>query len=49
MSRPVLIRDRRIAVAVGAALIVAGAYLLQDAYEHRGRSRPFALRFLPGG
>jgi uncharacterized protein YfaA (DUF2138 family) len=32
----------------GAAAIVVGAWLLHQAYEGAGRSRPFALRFLPG-
>lgn len=48
MTRP-LIGDRRVALVAGIALVVAGAFLLTDAYEHRGRVRPFALRFLPGG
>lgn len=47
--RQVLFRDRRVSIGLGAALIVAGAYLLHEAYEARGSSRPFALRFLPGG
>lgn len=29
-------------VAIGAALFVAAAYLIRDAYEGRGRRRPFA-------
>jgi hypothetical protein len=29
-------------VAVGAVLFVAAAYLIRDAYEGRGRRRPFA-------
>lgn len=47
MSRPV-IPDRRTAQLAGVALIVLGAYCLYDAYDARGRQRPFALRFLPG-
>lgn len=42
------IPDRRTAQALGVLLVVAGAYCLHDAYENRGRQRPFALRFLPG-
>ena len=47
MSRPV-IPDRRTAQLAGVLLICAGAYCLYDAYEARGRQRPFAARFLPG-
>lgn len=46
--RQVLFRDRRVAIGLGAVMIIAGAYLLHEAYEGRGTSRPFALRFLPG-
>ena len=36
--------------ALGLILMAAGAYLLYDAYEGRGRERPFGLRFLiPSG
>lgn len=35
-------------VIAGAAAVVLGAWLLHEAYEGSGRSRPFALRFLPG-
>lgn len=48
MTRP-LIGDRNVALTVGVALVIAGAFLLTDAYERRGRTRPFAMRFLPGG
>lgn len=40
----VLISDYRTGVYLGLALTVAGAYLLWDAYEARGRSRPFLMR-----
>lgn len=40
--------DRRTAQVAGVLLVLAGAYCLYDAYDARGRSRPFALRFLPG-
>lgn len=36
-------------VATGAALIVAGSWVLWQAYEGSGRRRPFALKLLPGG
>lgn len=47
MSKPV-VPDRRAALLGGITLITLGAWLLYDAYEARGRSRPFAMRFLPG-
>lgn len=46
MSRH-LIKDRNTELLVGVAALVLGAYLLHDAYEGRGRTRPFAARFLP--
>jgi hypothetical protein len=48
-QRRPLVANQSVAIALGAAFIVAGAYLLYDAYEARGADRPFALRFLPGG
>lgn len=46
-TRPV-VPDRRTALVAGAVCIIAGSWLLYDAYEHRGRTRPFVLRLLPG-
>lgn len=46
-GRPV-IADRRTALLAGGALVLLGSYLLYDAYEHRGRTRPWPLRLLPG-
>ena len=46
MSRP-RVPDRRTALVGGVLLVSLGAWLLYDAYEARGRSRPFALRLLP--
>lgn len=45
-GRPV-IADRRVALLGGLALVAVGAWLLSDAYEHRGRPRPLAMRLLP--
>lgn len=45
MARAVLISDYRTELYLGLALTLAGGYLLWDAYEGRGRRRPFALRF----
>lgn len=47
MSRP-MIRDARTAKLLGVACIVAGSFLLYDAYEARGRSKPWAAKLLPG-
>lgn len=35
-------------VATGAALILAGSWVLYQAYEGSGRRRPFWARFIPG-
>jgi hypothetical protein len=42
------VRDKRVALACGLALYVAGSLLIYDAYERRGRERPFGMR-LAGG
>jgi hypothetical protein len=47
VSRRPLVPDRRTAQLAGVACVCLGAYLLYDAYEVRGRQRPFALRLLP--
>lgn len=47
MSGPV-IADRRTAQLAGVLFITLGAFCLHDAYEARGRSRSFLMRFLPG-
>lgn len=48
MSRGVVCRDARTAQTLGVVFLVAGSYLLYDAYEARGRTKPFALKWLPG-
>jgi len=40
------IRNQRTAVFVGIGLTVAGAAVLYDAYDRRGRKRPFTLRVI---
>lgn len=45
MSRPV-IADQRAAALAGVLCLAAGVWLLRDAYERRGKSRPFPLRIL---
>ena len=47
MSRPGLLRDRHTELVLGMALFAASAWLIYDAYEGRGRKRPFLARFLP--
>lgn len=47
MSRPRILQDRSIELGLGAVLFVASAWLFFDAYEGRGKRRPFAARLLP--
>ena len=42
MARP-LIRDHRTAVIVGGVLVLAGFAVLYDAWEGRGRRKPWLL------
>lgn len=44
--RPV-IRNRRHALVLGYVGLLVGAFAMYDAYERRGKERPFASRFLP--
>lgn len=46
MNKP-RIQNRRLELAAGIALFVASSWLIYDAYEGRGRKRPFAAHFLP--
>ena len=48
MSKRPVVRNRQHALLGGIVAIAVGSWLLYDAYEHRGRQRPFALKFLPG-
>lgn len=47
-ARQPLVKDRDAALLMGVAAYVVGSVLLWDAFEHRGNSRPFWTRFLPG-
>lgn len=47
MSRPV-VTDRRWALFGGIAGILAGGWLLGQAFEARGTNRPAWVRLLPG-
>jgi hypothetical protein len=42
-GRP-LVRDRDTALYLGLGLWIAGAVLLWDAWEHRGKRRPLVMR-----
>lgn len=48
MSKRPLVKDRRAAQWAGYAFVALGSLLLYDAYERRGRSRPWASRLAPG-
>lgn len=41
------IEDRTTELVAGVVLAVVGSFLLWDAYEGRGRPRPFAAKLLP--
>jgi hypothetical protein len=43
-----LIPDRRAALLLGYGGIVVGSWALWEAYEMRGKKRPFLTKFLPG-
>lgn len=43
-----VVPDRRTALLAGIGCLTLGAWLLYDAFEARGRTRPFLMRFLPG-
>jgi hypothetical protein len=49
MAKRPVIRDRRLALVIGYVGILGGALALWDAYEGRGRQRPFYVKLLPGG
>ena len=46
--KQLLFKNQKSAVMLGVGLYLAGTLVLWDAYEHRGKGRPFAFRFLPG-
>lgn len=45
MNRP-LVRDRQLALYGGLAATLLGALLLHDAWEARGRPRPWPMKLL---
>lgn len=46
-KRTPLIKNRHHALVLGYAGVIIGAVALYDAYEKRGKERPFITRFLP--
>jgi hypothetical protein len=42
-----MIKNRRHALVLGYGGVILGAVALYDAYEKRGKARPFLARFLP--
>lgn len=48
MKSPRLVKDRKTALALGVAAYVLGSRLLWEAYEGRGRDKPWWPRLLPG-
>jgi hypothetical protein len=47
-GRRLWFRDRRTALWVGYGAIALGSYALYEAYEKRGRSRPWVSKLAPG-
>lgn len=47
-NAPIHFRRRSTALAVGYLGILLGAAALYDAYEGRGQTKPFLVKFLPG-
>lgn len=45
-TRPGPLKDRRVELTLGVVAFVAGAWLIRDAYEGRGRKRPFAAHLV---
>lgn len=41
------IANRNLEISVGIGLFIAASWLIYDAYEGRGRTRPFIAKFLP--
>ncbi|MDO8107154.1 hypothetical protein Q6348_08085 [Isoptericola sp. b441] len=42
------IRSQQVTVVAATAMLFAGSWLLWDAYERRGRFRPWFTRMIPG-
>lgn len=48
-GRKPIVADRRLALYGGILAYLIGSVLIWDAYERRGKDRPFMFRFLSGG
>lgn len=46
MKRP-RIRNRRAAMVLGYGGVIVGSWALWEAYERRGKTRPFWAKFVP--
>lgn len=46
-QRSPLVKDRGVELALGIGTFMLATWLIYDAYEGRGRKRPFLARFLP--
>lgn len=42
------VANRGIAQAAGYGCLLLGSFLLYDAYERRGRTKPFVAKLIPG-
>lgn len=49
MARQPIVKDRELALTLGVIAYIAGAVLLWDAFEGRGKSRPFWPSKILGG
>lgn len=47
MARARILEDRGFELTLGAVLFIVSSWMIWDAYEGRGKQRPFAARFLP--
>jgi len=43
-----IVKNAKTERLIGYSLVIAGLYLVYDAYEKRGQRRPFFARLLPG-
>jgi hypothetical protein len=43
-----LVKDQAQAKWLGLAMVGLGSYLIYEAYDKRGRTKPFWTRFVPG-
>lgn len=48
MARGLVVHDQKLALWGGVLAIVAGSLLLHQAYEARGKTRPWPIKLLPG-